>query len=427
MGISKIAASPMFKIDELIQIALQNNNDLKAAEYNITLAKARLVQAGLWANPSIVLLNTDDRFLTNEGEYTRSAGFIQAFPISGRIAKLKNVAKVDLAIAHAEVRNAKRLLAGLVADSYYGLLITDLRLKQQTRLLAINKKLVKVSNNRFLAAEVSELESNTASLEYQRILQEKQMLKSQRINQRAQLKQLLGGKILTTLKLNKSLPSLAVKLPNFHYLERQALKQRPDMQMLKLNLSRAQANQQLARTERWADWTLGLAVQQSKIFVKGGEPQDPDRALTVNLAIPLPVLNGNQGKIKEAGILGTQALIKMQALKLAIQTELASNYNQLITLNKALQQSKNSTLLRSRNVNLASSAYKNGQISLVEVLQIQRQQNELQVVYLNMLEKYLQALVKLCTAIAKSNDPGLCPFLRTAALKSSSIKGNLDV
>lgn len=403
---------PALSLNELTQIAIQNNKDLKVAQYNIKLAKARLLQAGLWSNPSLNLSNIDDKGLTNEGEFTRTASFSQALPISGRIGKQKNVARVDVAIAMAEVCNAKRLLKGTIADNYYAILITELRLKQVNRLLAINQQLVRVTKNRFKAAEVSELDSNSARLEYQRILQEKQMLKNLRINQKAILNQLLGRDPKTALHLVKILPKKTTLQQNFSELQERALKQRPDLLMLWLSLNRAQANQQLVRSERWADWTLGLGFQESKIFVEGGLPQKPDRALALNLAIPLPLLNANQGKIREEGIKGTQALAKMQALKLSIQTELASNYAQLLSFEKSLRLSQKSTLtLRSKNLKLAGDAYKNGQISLLELLQIQRQQNDIQVSYLNMLEKYLQTLVKLCTTIAGTNNLALCPFM----------------
>lgn len=405
-------ALPALTLNELTQIAIQNNNDLKAAKYNIKLAKARLLQAGLWSNPSLNLSNIDDKWLTNEGEYTRTASFSQALPISGRIGKQKNVARVDVAIAMAEVCNAKRLLKGTIADNYYAILITDLRLKQLNKLLAINKQLVRVTKNRFQAAEVSELDTNSASLEYQRILQEKQMLENLRINQTALINQLLGRNPKTPLPLAKILPQINPLQYNFRELQELALRQRPDLFMLWLSLNRAQANQQLVRSERFADWTLNLGFQESKIFVEGGLPQKPDRAIALNLAIPLPLLNANQGKIMEEGIKGTQALAKMQALKLSIQTELASNYAQLLTFEKTLRQSQKATLtLRSKNLKLAANAYKNGQISLLELLQIQRQQNDLQVSYLNMLEKYLQTLVKLCTTMAGSNKTALCPFM----------------
>ncbi|KTC78136.1 TolC family protein [Legionella brunensis] len=402
-------ATNTLNLNQLAKIAIQNNKDLKAAQYNVFLATARIKQAGLWPNPSLQIANSDDHFFTNEGEYSRSVGFTQAFPISGRLAKRKNVARVDIAIAMAEIRNAKRQLRGQVANSFYAILITDERLKQLNGLLNINQQLMQVSQKRFLAAEVSELDANTAKLEYQRLLQEKQVLGSLRINQVSQLNQLLGRSKQTPLLLDRTLPNL-IPLPNLTQLQANALQHRPEMQIAWLNFNRAQADQQLARAERWADWTVGLGVQQDKIFVDGAAAQKPDRALNINIAIPLPLFNANQGRIQETTFAGTQNLMKIKALKLAIKTEIASNYGQVQALQTALRQSQAGETFKliNRNVELAREAYKNGQISLFEVLQIQRQQNELQTAKLNTLEKYLQAVTQLCTALG-NNRLTLCP------------------
>lgn len=409
-------AFPVFAVAPLslkaaTKLAVENNKDLKAARYNVLLAASRFKQAGLWANPNLQINTSDDRFFTNEGEYTRSIGFTQAFPVSGRINKQKNVARVDIALAMAEIRNAKRQLRGQVAENFYALLITDARLKQLKKLLSINQQLMQVSQKRFYAAEVSELDANTAKLEYQRLLQEKQALTSLRINQQAQLNLLLGRERQTPLLPSKSLPKLA-GLPPLTALQRHALQQRPEMQIAWLNFTRAQADAQLARRERWADWTIGLAVQQEKIAVEGAPLQKPDRALNVNISIPLPLINKNQGRIMETKLQGTKNLMTIKALKLAIRNEVASNYGQVNALYIALQQLQTGNTLKlvTRNVNLAREAYQNGQISLLEVLQIQRQQNELQTSQLNVLEKYLQAVVKLCTALG-NNRISLCsPF-----------------
>lgn len=404
-------AKPMLGLSQLTKMAIYNNKDLKVAQYNVLLASSRLRQAGLWSNPSLQLSNSDDRLFTNEGEYSRSVGFSQAFPISGRLSKQKHVARVDIAIALAEIRNAKRQLRNQVASNFYALLIIDERLKQLNNLLNINQQLMQVSQKRFHAAEVSELDANTAKLEYQRILQEKRALESTRINQLAQLNQLLGRSQQTPLPLDKTLPQRS-KLPTLIELQTNAIEQRPEVQIAWLNFNRAQADKQLAQTERWADWTVGLGVQQDRITVEGGQPQRPDRTLNVNIAIPLPLFNTNQGRIMATNLTGTQNLMKVQALSLTIKTEVASNYGQVQALQTALYQSQTGTTakLTQRNLKLAREAYRNGQISLLEVLQIQRQQNELQTARLNILEKYLQAVVNLCTSLG-NNRLALCaPF-----------------
>ncbi|CEK09654.1 TolC family protein [Legionella hackeliae] len=404
-------ASPPLKLEALTKAAIENNKDLRAARYSVLLAASRLKQAGLWPNPSLQLSNTDDRLLTNEGEYSRSIGFSQAFPISGRLHQQKNVARVDIAIAMGEIRNAKRQLRGQVADSFYALLITEERLKQLNKLLSINQQLMQVSQKRFHAAEVSELDANTAKLEYQRILQEKQSLTSFKINQQAQLNQLLGRSKQTPLLIDRTLPK-SMFLPSLEELQKNALEQRPEMQIAWLSFNRSQAAQQLARAERWADWTIGLGVQQDKIAVEGAPLQRPDRAFNVNITIPLPLVNRNQGRIMETNLQGTQNLMKIKALSLTIKNEVASNYGQVMALQTALRQSQSGETFKliNRNVTLAREAYRNGQISLLEVLQIQRQQNELQTTRLNILEKYLQAVVKLCTALGNNRVPLCSPF-----------------
>ncbi len=404
-------AQPVLTLKQTTQLAIHNNRDLIAARYAVSLARARLVQAGLWPNPSLNLTDIDDKAFTNEGEYSRSAGFSQAFPISGRIAKQKTVARIDVVKAMAEIREAERKLSANVANAFYALVITERRLHQLNYLLGLNKELVRVTHNRYHVAEVSELDMNTARLEYQRINQDKQLLDSVRVNQLAQLNQLLGRHATEQITLDSTLPKQAALL-GLKSLQTIALNNRPDKQAIVLGLQRANADVRLARVERFADWTLGLAVQQDELVVQGAPSQRPDRTLALNLSVPIPLLNGNQGRIMEASATGTQALMALRAINLTIETEVANNYAQIQILHNALQQTQNTSLkLTLKNINLAREAYKNGQLSLLNLVQVQRQQNDLQMSYLTNLEKYLQAYVALCTAVAPIKSLAFCDYL----------------
>ncbi|MDP3268280.1 MAG: TolC family protein [Legionella sp.] len=406
-----INATPLLSLKQATQIAIHNNRDLTAARANVAIAKARLVQAGLWTNPILNLSSNDDSALTNEGEYTRSAGFSQAFPISGRIRQQKKVARIDIAKAIVEIKEAERKLTQSVANAFYALNITQRRLHQLNYLSRLNRQLVDVTHNRYLAAEVSELDSNTAQLEYQRIKQEIQLLTSIQIGQSATFNQLLGYSTTQKVTLNPQLPKLS-PLPDLGRLQAIALSHRPDRQAILLNVQRAGAEMRLARAERYADWILGLSVQQDKIVVEGAPPQYADKSLGVNLSVPLPLLNGNQGRILEAGATGTQALMGLRAIDLTIKTEVASNYEQLKLLQTTLFQTQKTSLqLTLKNISLARDAYKNGQVSLLNLIQIQRQQNELQTVYLTNWERYLQASVALCTAVGTGKAMAFCDYL----------------
>lgn len=395
----------------LTQLAMEYNKDLRAARANVAIARARLIQAGLWSNPSVTLSNNDDRVFNNEGEYTRSAGLSQAFPISGRIAKQRTVARLDVLRAMAEIKEAERQLSAKVATAYYTLVVTERRLEQLNYLQRINAEFVRVIHNRYHAAEVSKLDDNSARIEYRRIEQDKQLLTSVRISQYAVLNQLLGKAANHPLSIQKKI-TIRHQLPALAALQAQALQNRPDRRNLALAMERARADQRLAKAERFADWTLGLGVQQDKIVVEGAPKQPADRTLAMTLSVPLPLLNRNQGRILEANITGTQALMALDALNLAIDTEVASNYGQIKALQTSLEQTQTTSLrLALDNVKLAREAYQNGQISFLNALQVQRQQNDLQVAYLTTLEKYFQVYVALCTAIGTGQSQGLCPYL----------------
>jgi outer membrane protein, heavy metal efflux system len=396
-------------LKQVTRLALHSNRDLKVARLSVSIAQARLVQAGLWSNPNLNLTSNDDRLFNNEGEYSRSAGFTQAFPLSGRIARQKKVARVDMDKARTEIKEAERQLSAKVANTFYALVVTERRLKQQSYLLNLNHQLVQVTHNRYQVAEVSEVDGNTAQLEYERIHQEKHLLESTKIAQVATLNQLLGRPFNAPLILDLNPPKTII-WPKVDTLKTIALKNRPDRQAVLLTIHRANASAHLARAERLADWTLGLGVQQDKIVVERGTPQPADRTLGVSLSIPLPVLNQNQGLIAKESATGTQAILALRALNLVIETQIASQFAQLKLLQHTIEQTQQQSLqLTMKNVQLANSAYKNGQLSLLNLVQVQRQQNDVQLTYLTNLEQYLQTYVALCTSIGVAITP--CDYL----------------
>lgn len=394
-------AEDVLSLDQLIEIALQNNKALKAAKHNVDIAKARLMQAGQYPNPRLNLLNSDDSLLTNEGEYARSVGISQEFPVAGRIGNQENVAQVDVEIASAEIKDAERKLKGEVASSFYALLIIDYRIEKIDAFMLVNEKLIRVTRKRYQAAEVSELDVNAAQLEYERLLQEKNLLENQRITQIAKLNELLGRNPSCSLAIEKKRPKVFA-LANLDEKTDLSLKLRPDLQISQLTINRARADNELAEAQKWEDWKVGVGVERDKIVVTGAPPQKPDNKIALNLSIPLPLLNSNQGRIQETAARHSQALSKIEALKLAIQTEVKNAYSEVQGLKNILERSdNNSIVLSEKNALLAQQAYHNGQISFLEVVQAQRQQNDLQSLYLNTLDQYFQAFVKLQTAVGE--------------------------
>ncbi len=391
-------AEEALTLDQLTHIALQNNKELQVVKHNVEIATARLTQAGQYPNPRLNLLNADDRLLKNEGEYVRSAGISQQFPIAGRIGSQENVARVDIEVALAEIKNAERKLKGDIASAFYTLLIISYRIEKMNAFLAVAQKLMEVTRKRYKVAEISQLDVNSAQLEHERLLQERNLLEKQYLTQTAKLNELLGRSACSPLEIDKKIPKILI-CQNLEDELTLAQKQRPDLRIAELSINRAKADSDLAHAQKWEDWTVGVGVEQDLQVITGAPPQKPDRKLALNVSIPLPLLNRNEGRIRETAVSENQALAKLEAIKLAIQTEVKSSYSEVQTLKNIIDDSeKNFLELSKKNALLAQDAYSKGQISFLEVVQAQRQQHDLQLIYLTTLDQYLQALVKLQTA-----------------------------
>ena len=394
-GHNQIANAAGMTLPQAIDIAVQSNKDLQAVRYSVEQARARLLQSGVAPNPRLDITAKNDRFFKNEGEYVAGIGISQQFSVAGRIGQQKEVARVDVALALAEIKQAELKLAGDVASRFYSILALNRQIEARERLIDVDQKLLLGTRNRFKAAEVSELDVNTAQLELQRLTQERALLLSQRITQMGQLNQLLGRSATQALELDDALPT-SESLPSLADQQRQALSLRPDLRFAVLNADRAQANQALARAQRWEDWTVGVGLEQGHQVIDGAPPQGTGRTLGLSLSIPLPLRNKNQGNIAEAAATGTQAYARIEALKLSISNEVASAYAETERLQQALSDyQRNNLELSERNVRLVQQGYSQGLVPISDVVLIQRQQGELNISYLNALELYLQAWSRL--------------------------------
>ncbi len=156
-------------LDQAVEQALANNLDLRAAYYNLEIGRGKLIQAGLWPNPELEFAGNTERPFSSGKERSYSSGFSQAFPISGRLAKAKRVARVDVAQASLEIRNRERLLIGEVKKDFLSALILRRQIAVREEVKGINQDLLNISEARLKRAEVSEVDVNLARTEVQRL------------------------------------------------------------------------------------------------------------------------------------------------------------------------------------------------------------------------------------------------------------------
>ena len=384
--------------ESAVAVALKKNLDLIAGRLAIRQAEGRLKQAGLWSNPDWETGYAPDTAFGNAGEYNFSTGFKQRFPITGRLTKAKAVARVDVAMALAEVRNQERLLAGEVLGLGRGLLVTQEKLEANQGLQDTLQKIIEVSEKRLKVAEVSPADVNLAKLEWQKLTLAQAGLLNQQEIASTTINRLLGREPKTPLQISGAV-SAEFDTNAIAEISQQAQAHRPDRQLAALGIDRAASEIKLARAEKWEDWTVGFDYSRSVSKFDAPIGTKTDNFLGVGVSIPLPFWNQNQGRISEAQTTQQRAVAELDALDLRIHAETQTTEDQMRRLLGILHQYRDESIkLAEENVVLLQKGYGDGLVNITAVIQAQQQLTDLRQSYLEALGGFEQALTDWQTA-----------------------------
>ncbi|HEY8669199.1 MAG TPA: TolC family protein, partial [Terriglobales bacterium] len=298
-------------LDQAVDRALADNLDLRAAYYNLEIGRGKLIQAGLWPNPELDFSGNTQRPFSNEKERTYSSDFTQAFPISGRLAKAKRVARVDLAQALMEIRNRERLLIGDVQKDFLTALILRRQIAARNEVKGVNQQFLEISAARLKKAEVSPVDVNLARTEVQRLQLENDLLQAELDARLISLRQKLGLAPDAPVTLEGDLDQLLARFSLTSAGFDPEL--RPDLRETELGIDRANAEIALARAEAWDDWHLGFGVEESRTL-DNPTGLRTDRFAGLKLSVPLPLWNRNQGRVYSQRATADQAREQVQAL-----------------------------------------------------------------------------------------------------------------
>jgi outer membrane protein, heavy metal efflux system len=385
-------------LDQAVEKTLANNLDLRAAYYNLDIGRGKLIQAGLWPNPELEFAGNTERPFSSGNEHTYSSGFAQAFPISGRLAKAKRVARVDLAQALLEIRNRERLLIGEVQKDFLSALILRRQIAVRDEVKAANQELLDISEARLKRAEVSEVDVNLARTEVQRLQLENDLVRADLEARLMSLRQKLGLAPDAPLTVEGDLDQIIGRFSERDAHLSAAL--RPDLRQIELGIDRTRAEIALARAEAWEDWRVGLDYSNDRV-VDDPSGLRTDQFLGLKLAIPLPLWNRNQGRVYAQQATALQARQEVEALRLTIRTEIAAAAARVAQLKKATGLYSQTVLpLYKKNIDLLKQGYAQGLAEFSQLVQTQNQQALLRITYFDAQTQYGAALIDLETAAA---------------------------
>ncbi|MGH7807245.1 MAG: TolC family protein [Thermodesulfobacteriota bacterium] len=397
-------------IDQAVDTALRENRDLKAARIQTEEAKGRLVQAGLFPNPSLETDFSSDFVFANEGERDFSAGLFQPLSLSGRIGAQKKVARVGIKRTLADIADLERILVRDVRRAFIELLGIDEQIKLQDALANLNRELIKGIESGIREGLASVRDLNAVTIALQQARQEKEVLIAQRKSKILELNRLLGKSSTFPFLPQGKIEYEAAKDLTKYSVEK-AYEQRPDLRLAELSAELASADLDLAKASRFEDVRAGISYEHKRdvLDIPEGSIPNTDNLIGIKLTIPLPFFDRKQGLIAETRARERRAEESVEALKLQISQEVSDALNRVNTLSALLDTYQSGILKTAEdNVKLVEGGYKEGLAGIADVIQSRLQFANLKSSYINTVRDYQIALNDL--QISTGIYPGTITF-----------------
>ena len=363
---STIVRGEDFTPETAAAYALRNNKDLVAARHVIAEAEGRLVQAGLWNNPEFEF-RTEFDARTKDGKRLYEGGFMQRFPWSGRLAQARAAARVDVAMAIEELRDKERMLAGNVLGKARALLAVDRKLGINADNRSLLDRIYQQTSTLTATGKATAAEARVIELEQTTLDLSREALVVERRAKLAELNGLLGRVPDDGMNMGGAFPE-APDAAALRAAAAQAVSRRPDRQLAALQIDKSQAEQRLAKAERWED--IGIGAGMTRERTEGMY----ETMVGVVVAVPLPLWNRNQGRIAETQAAQERAAASVAALDLTIATEIREAQARVTGLASALTRTRGPALdLARQTTKLIEDTYASGTASFLTVFESRKQ------------------------------------------------------
>ncbi|WP_290792339.1 CusA/CzcA family heavy metal efflux RND transporter [Flavihumibacter sp. UBA7668] len=379
-------------LDETINIAVQNNYQLKSS--SLSIRQNQLLQRTAYDIEKTNFLVTQDP--TSGGNIDNSIGVTQTISLPGKYKAQSNFLRQQTILSEKSLEVAKYELIRDVKLAYYNLIYG----KEKLKLLNYQDSLYRNFNDRaqvrYNAGETSNLERLTAETRYREIqLQKRQAEIDITINQ------LALQRLVNTTDAIVPLESEFYKLAKEFSIDTAGLYNHPIIDYYKQRITVAEAEINAEKKKLLPDFNVGYFHQ---FVVKGFDPAKLNRGYTpstriagLQLGVAVPIFSKSQkAKIEASKV---QSKIAQTEVQLA-SANLNNSYYQLLNEYLKLQQaidyyqsignSQANELLR-----ISRFSYEKGEIGYIEFIQNITQAISTQLNYIETVREYNEVIIQL--------------------------------
>jgi cobalt-zinc-cadmium efflux system outer membrane protein len=360
---------------ELETLAERCNPTLVQASARVQAARGQHLQVGLYPNPVIGYQGTE---IGNEGRAGQQGGFIgQEVVTAGKL-------RLNRAVASQEIRQAEyawqaqrfRVLTD-VRRGFYEVLVAQRAVELTEQLVGIGERGVKAAEELRKAKEVARTDVLQARIEFDsaRLLLER--ARNRYTGAWRSLASVIGDPALQPTTLAGSLQDGMAPLTWEDALNR-LLATSPQLAGAQAGVARAQAALSRECAGRIPNVDLQAGVQYDNA--------SQDTIAGIQVGVPIPIYNRNQGNIRRAQAELTAAQYEVNRVQLALQQRLAAVFEQYATAHQQVDRYTTDILPNAQeSLKLVSAGYRQGEFSYLVLLTAQRTYFQTNLAYLDAL------------------------------------------
>ncbi len=365
LPVSAAAEQETLTAERAVELALERNLELRAAEVEAELAEARLTGAEVLSphNPEISG-GAGARFSGGEAGVEAEAGLSQTFELAGQRGRRITAARAGLRAARDRLEHDRLRVAAEARRAFLRAVTARVLVELAREAEALTNDLHRIAQERLEAEAGTELEVNLAALEW--LGAQRRLRRAIRREREARL-ELARALVLPPdeeVRLPASLPPARAVTAEPGELVRLALERRLDLAALDEQRRAAAAEIEVVRAEAAPDLRVGATYA----FEDGG-----DHIVTLGLSLPLPLFQRNQGEIAAARARAELAEVALEHARRAVEREVRAAVERLRAAREEGELLGREALRRvSRNLELLRASFEEGEVGLVEVLLVQR-------------------------------------------------------
>jgi len=372
---------------DVLSAVLSSSPELAPYSAEIRAREGRTLQAGLLPNPEI---GTEVEDFAGSGAQSgfksaqTTVSLSQLVELGGKRSKRLRVASLDRDLAQWDYEVARLDVFSRATKAFVATVAAQQHLAIADEAVRLSDTAIDALKAQVHVGAVSPVESLRAGVVRGRAESDRLEAQRELADAKINLAATWGATVPTFSTVEADIDDTREPPPLAALVERIA--SNPDLARWASEIAQREAVIQLEKAAAVPDFTAGLGARHYS--------ETNDGALVFGFSAPLPVFNRNQGAIIEAQQQYVKAKAEQAVVEVAVNTALATNYQNLRTAYDQARLLREKTIPQARSAyEGALDAYRKGLFRYIEALDAQRTLFELR-------EEYLRALVAYHNAAA---------------------------